>query len=133
MKVIDHIRQAKETLISFEILPPLKGKTINSIYDNNGSIQADSGRFELGHIPVPDRTGFSEKLITASVKNESDNSITFAYIIKLYNKREPRNFEDARGFVINDYQEYLENQWLVELRKKYPVTVNEAVFASLQK
>ncbi len=34
MKVIDHIRQAKDTLISFEILPPLKGKTINSIYDH---------------------------------------------------------------------------------------------------
>ncbi len=32
MKVIDHIKEAKETLISFEILPPLKGKTISSIY-----------------------------------------------------------------------------------------------------
>jgi methylenetetrahydrofolate reductase (NADPH) len=34
MKVIDHIRQASNTLISFEILPPLKGKTINSIYEH---------------------------------------------------------------------------------------------------
>jgi methylenetetrahydrofolate reductase (NADPH) len=34
MKVKDHIQQAKGTLISFEILPPLKGKTINSIYDH---------------------------------------------------------------------------------------------------
>ena len=34
MKVIDHIRQAKETLVSFEILPPLKGKTISSIYNH---------------------------------------------------------------------------------------------------
>ena len=34
MKVIDHINQAKDTLISFEILPPLKGKTINSIYEH---------------------------------------------------------------------------------------------------
>ncbi|MBL7735091.1 MAG: methylenetetrahydrofolate reductase [Chitinophagaceae bacterium] len=34
MKVIDHIRQSKETLVSFEILPPLKGKTINSIYEH---------------------------------------------------------------------------------------------------
>lgn len=32
MKVTDHINQAKGTLISFEILPPLKGKTIDSIY-----------------------------------------------------------------------------------------------------
>lgn len=34
MKVIDHINQAKETLISFEILPPLKGKGIAAIYNH---------------------------------------------------------------------------------------------------
>ncbi len=32
MKVIDHLRQGKRTLFSFEILPPLKGKDIHSIY-----------------------------------------------------------------------------------------------------
>ena len=34
MKVIDHINQAKGTLISFEILPPLKGKGIAAIYNH---------------------------------------------------------------------------------------------------
>ncbi|MCB0477802.1 MAG: methylenetetrahydrofolate reductase [NAD(P)H] [Crocinitomicaceae bacterium] len=34
MKVIDHINQAKDTLFSFEILPPLKGKSIQSIFDS---------------------------------------------------------------------------------------------------
>jgi methylenetetrahydrofolate reductase (NADH) len=34
MKVIEHIQQAKGPLVSFEILPPLKGKTISSIYDH---------------------------------------------------------------------------------------------------
>lgn len=34
MKVIDHIKQAKTTLFSFEILPPLKGKRIDSIYES---------------------------------------------------------------------------------------------------
>ena len=32
MKVIDHINQSKGTLVSFEILPPLKGKGIQSLY-----------------------------------------------------------------------------------------------------
>ncbi len=32
MKVIDHIQNARDTLISFEILPPQKGKGIESIY-----------------------------------------------------------------------------------------------------
>lgn len=34
MKVIDHINKAKDTLISFEILPPLKGKGIQSLYQH---------------------------------------------------------------------------------------------------
>src|ERR1700741_2330121 len=34
MKVTDHIKQAQNTMISFEILPPLKGKSIQSIYDH---------------------------------------------------------------------------------------------------
>lgn len=32
MKIIEHIEKAKDTLVSFEVLPPLKGKTITSIY-----------------------------------------------------------------------------------------------------
>lgn len=34
MQVIEHLAKAKDTLVSFEILPPLKGKTITSIYDH---------------------------------------------------------------------------------------------------
>lgn len=33
MKITDHIKQAKETIFSLEILPPLKGKSIQSIYN----------------------------------------------------------------------------------------------------
>jgi len=32
MKIIDHIKQAKGTLVSFEVLPPLKGKGIEALY-----------------------------------------------------------------------------------------------------
>ncbi len=34
MKVIKHLENAKKTLFSFEILPPLKGKSIDSIYNS---------------------------------------------------------------------------------------------------
>lgn len=33
MKVVEHIKNAKKTLFSFELLPPLKGKGIQSIFD----------------------------------------------------------------------------------------------------
>jgi methylenetetrahydrofolate reductase (NADPH) len=34
MKVTEHIKQADKTLVSFEILPPLKGRDISSIYNH---------------------------------------------------------------------------------------------------
>ena len=34
MQVIEHLAQAKETLVSFEVLPPLKGRTISYIYEH---------------------------------------------------------------------------------------------------
>ena len=33
MKLVDKLSQSKKTLFSIEILPPLKGKSIQSIYD----------------------------------------------------------------------------------------------------
>ena len=35
-----------------------------------------------------------------------------------------KSFEEARSNVISDYQDYLEKTWLIELRKKFPVKVN---------
>jgi methylenetetrahydrofolate reductase (NADPH) len=34
MKVIDHLNSANKTLVSFEILPPLKGKGINALWEH---------------------------------------------------------------------------------------------------
>ena len=101
--------------------------------ESNGLIQADSGRFELGQIPVINRTNFTPGLTTAPVINPQDSSRTFAYIIKLYPPDEPKNFEDAKGAIINDYQVYLEEKWIAALKKKYPVRINKRVFRSLPK
>jgi len=95
-----------------------------------GQIHADSGRFELSQIPgkqVVEAGKFTQ------MATNSDQTIQFAYIIRQYNTPTARTFEEARGLVINDYQTELENHWIDELRKKYPVTINEAVFKTLPK
>ena len=38
MQVIEHLAKAKDTLVSFEVLPPLKGRTISYIYDHLDSL-----------------------------------------------------------------------------------------------
>lgn len=45
MKVIEHIQQGNGTLFSFELLPPLKGSSIQSIYDTIDPLMEFNPRF----------------------------------------------------------------------------------------
>jgi peptidyl-prolyl cis-trans isomerase SurA len=94
-------------------------------------IQTDSGRSELAQIPVAGRTNFTVGLLTAPVTNEQDSTKTFAYILKLHSENEQKGFEDAKGAVINDYQQSLEEKWIADLKKKYPIKINKKVLKSL--
>ncbi|HLX90720.1 MAG TPA: peptidylprolyl isomerase [Puia sp.] len=100
---------------------------------SDGSMQADSGRFLLTQLPMAEQKGFQQGSFTSFVTNQPDNTVTFAYIVKVYNERTPRNFMEARGLVTNDYQTYLEDQWITALKKKYPVSIQEPVLKSLPK
>jgi len=97
------------------------------VQNSDGTIQADSGRFEIAQLPVSVSNNIKEGNITEPVKSATDNTSSFAYVIKLHNDRAPRSFEDARGFVINDYQAFLEDKWVETLKKKYPVKINQQV------
>lgn len=44
---------------------------------------------------------------------------------------QPKELDEARGIVTADYQTYLEKEWIVELKNKYPVSVNEEVLSSI--
>lgn len=70
MKVTDHIKKAKgETLFSFEIIPPVKGKSIQELYDNIDPlmefnppfIDVTTSREEYVYI---DRDGLLDKKLT---------------------------------------------------------------------
>lgn len=45
----------------------------------------------------------------------------------------PTSLDDIRAVVITDYQEYLDKNWLIELRKKYNPRINESVFSTILK
>ncbi|MBT3301536.1 MAG: hypothetical protein HOK35_13105 [Cytophagia bacterium] len=51
--------------------------------------------------------------------------------MKKYYDPQPKKIKEIRGIVIADYQLYLETRWIEELKKKYPVTINEKVLAEL--
>jgi peptidyl-prolyl cis-trans isomerase SurA len=109
-----------------------KGESWKRIAEENiTQIQTDSGRYELTQLPAKPNTKFTGGMVTEPLVNENDGTATLVKIIKLYPANQQRNFEEARGLVINDYQSFLEEKWIEQLKKKYPIKVNENVFRSL--
>ncbi len=71
----------------------------------------------------------------ASTDLKLDHDLT-SYNFRLITELLPaghKSLEEARGYVIADYQDHLEMLWVDELRNKYPVNVNQDVFNKLLK
>ena len=100
---------------------------------SNGKIQADSGRYEIAQLQLPAMQKITAGYISSPVLNSGDNTTSFLKVLLIFPTKQQRNFTEARGLIINDYQNFLEEKWLVELKKKYPVIVNEGVLQSLIK
>ena len=44
-----------------------------------------------------------------------------------------KTIEECKGKLVNDYQQYLESNWVSELKKEYVVKVNQDVFEKVKK
>ena len=93
---------------------------------SGGRIMADSGRFEKHQLPQAPGVQYTPGTLTPLIGNEADGTQAFVYVVKAYPSAAPRSFEEARGLVMTDYQQSLEDQWIAQLKKKYPVKVNAA-------
>ena len=81
----------------------------------------DAGNFTKGENIYADKI-FNNPNKQNVIDFPKDNLI-IAINDKKISKGKP--FDEIRGIVISDYQNYLEKKWLSELKKKYPVTVNK--------
>ena len=110
---------------------PLQWKTY--MEEGNGYVLADSARFEIAQLPIDENASLRKGWLSPVTTNPNDGSSSFCYITAIHPDNEVRSFEEAKGLVINDYQIYLEDKWLAEQKKKYPVKVDETVVKSLKK
>lgn len=99
----------------------------------NEKVTSDSGRFEWSQIPGIENNTAQPGTLTRLILNPTDNSASFAYVIKVHTTAAPRSFEEAKGFVMNDYQVVLEEEWTKNLRKKYPVKVDQKMLDNISK
>ncbi len=93
-------------------------------------ISSINGKYEKGQYDVVDKIEWKPGL--TPINKINDSSYQFLLVKQLVNP-EPKSLKEAKGYIVSDYQEYLEKTWLSDLRNKYPITVDENVFKSLIK
>lgn len=103
---------------------PANFQNFESGYKTNSPLAftSESGTYEYQDHPVLSKVN----LEIPYQEIEVDGS---TYLINLGQKipAGPRKFEETRGLVIRDYQEYLENTLTQKLKGKYPIQVNNTV------
>lgn len=111
---------------------PQQWNTILPRFKN--TVLADTGRYEYDQLPFHLDT---VKLAVGGLSNpqqiEDSEQFGFVYCIEKLPANLPRDFENARGYVLNDYQLQLEENWIQELKKTYPVKINKSVLNSLNR
>jgi peptidyl-prolyl cis-trans isomerase SurA len=83
---------------------------------------------ERGKSKTLDPSGWKAGAIVANAKEP----LNFMKVEKILPKS-TKALKDARGYVVADYQEYLEKEWMNELTAKYKVVVNKDVLKSIIK
>ncbi len=66
-------------------------------------------------------------------KNMNQNGKTVFVVVHSKLAPEPKSFNEAKGLITAAYQDYLEKEWIKQLREKYPVVINEEVLKSIVK
>lgn len=86
------------------------------------AFQTESGLFEYADHPVLSKIDLQLPYQEIQV----DGTL---YLVTTGQKlpAEPRKFEESRGLVIRDYQEYLEKNLIESLKSKYPIQINSQV------
>ncbi|MFA6057830.1 MAG: peptidylprolyl isomerase [Taibaiella sp.] len=114
-----------------------KGGDVNEIMEKLTSdatpvqVSQQSGRFEFSRFPV-DQSYFAEGKASKVFRND-DGTFSMVVANKLFKTAEERTLDEARGFAIADYQDYLEKKWNDELKAKYPVKVEEKTLKTIVK
>lgn len=98
---------------------------------NNDSVQyvkVQHGLWEQGKNAAVDKYAFKDK--KAEFKPNEQLPIVVPVGKKL---KAPESWEDEKGRVTTDYQDFLEAQWIKRLREKYPVEINQEVWEKIKK
>lgn len=83
---------------------------------------------------TPGQNTAVDSIVFAGTNNVGENlHFNAAFTVgKKHKAGVPKPLSSVRGAVISDYQDYLEQKWIKQLKKKYPVKVNKEVLETIE-
>jgi peptidyl-prolyl cis-trans isomerase SurA len=106
-------------------------KLIKKFNKKNQVVSFKTDKLEAGDKEL-EGMEFMENAMTKVVADDTGSISKFKKIDRIIQISQ-KTLEEAKGYVIADYQEYLENNWIKDLKNNYPVRIDNAVFESLIK
>jgi len=103
-------------------------KTLNS-KTNPDRVSEQRGHYEFSHFK--DATQTELQMNKTKVITSASGQYTVVIAKEVFNTPTAKTLDEARGYVVAEYQDYLEKQWNEKMRREYPVKVNETVFKSM--
>ena len=100
-----------------------------NIKDGAVNIMSKVGVFEEGNEALPKSLKF-ETGISEIIK---EGEYYFVTKVNVTLPAGPKALEECKGKAINDYQQFLEENWVKDLKSEFKVEVNQAVFESVKK
>ena len=91
-------------------------------------VKVQHGLWEQGKNGAIDKFGFKDKKAEFTPNEAMPEVICMGKKLKA-----PEVWNDEKGKVTTDYQDYLEAEWIKKLRAKYPVVINQEVWEKIKK
>jgi peptidyl-prolyl cis-trans isomerase SurA len=111
-----------------------KGKSIDYIKEKLNSdgkinIMVKSGLFEEDYDILPQYSNLSKGVSDRVSKDQ------YHFVVDVLEVKDVENkvLSECKGKVVNDYQQYLENNWVNELKKEFDVKINSNTFDAVKK
>jgi peptidyl-prolyl cis-trans isomerase SurA len=94
---------------------------------NDSLLVITEGKWFTGDYPELDKIEWRE-----GVEYKRINNVPSIIVISRVIEPEPLPFEEVQGEMMTGYQDFLENEWIKQLKSKYTVKVDESVFAEVK-
>lgn len=112
-----------------QMIDELLNKTKQNVIFSNGE-------FALGESPLPQSftitPGVESGVKSPISKVIEENNSFYVVNINEFKPQSQKSLEEAKGQLISDYQTKLEAQWILELKSKFDVNVNQDIFQKVK-